>query len=343
MPPVSRRLDSHVTLLSSGGTEKQIVHDLLDSDEYNQSHVTDAQFVDGLYVDLLARAADPGGRAAWLKALSTTHTRSDAIDTFLASTEYNGRVRNQLSQQLLLRTGGGVAGTGDARTIAEAMLSSDEFARHALNAGLTAANRALTETLANRLTGRTPSLDELAQAIIAQETDSPRAAIADTAWFASDHLARKVDSLFRAILHRPADSAGIAYHVPTLAAGNSIDAVIMSLLDSTEYQNKHASNAAYIDGLYRDLLGRAPDEGGRNGWIAALNSGTTRASAAQTFLDSTERRLKVIDSIYLSLLGRPADSNGRQNYLLLWQQGSTPDALARSLLASNEFFNRFAV
>lgn len=341
-PTIAQR-DAQVALISGGATEKQIARELLLSAEYNASHATNALFVDGLYADLLGRAADSAGRAAWLTALSTTHTRAQAIDAFLASAEYNGRMANLLSLQLLLHSAGAPPGAFDAGTFAQAILSSDEFARQALRAGLTADSRALAEALANRLSGRSATLDELAGVAVAQSTAPSRAAIVEEAWQASDHLARRLDSLYRGILHRPADPVGTAYYVPLLAAGAGMDSVVASLVSSVEYQSSHATNASYVDGLYRDLLGRAPDAAGRAAWLASLASGVTRAEAAQAFLNSTERRLRVIDAIYLELLARPADFGGRLAYLALWQQGSSADDLARNLLASDEFFRRFAV
>ena len=221
-------------------------------------------------------------------------------------------------------------------------MSTAEFANQSLAARLNAADRALVEALSRELTGRPASSSELARASGSAGTTGSRTSIVQAMWGSDAHLSREVDALFQSILHRTVDPAGRTAYVQLLSSGATLDTVATSLLNSAEYRNRRATNAAFVDGLYRDLLGRAADAGGRQSWIAALNSGRTRADVIQAFLNSDERRLRAIDALYADLLNRRADVGGRQMYLALRRHGATSETIGQSLLASDEFFARFA-
>lgn len=49
------------------------------------------------------------------------------------------------------------------------------------------------------------------------------------------------------------------------------------------------SDQAYVSGLYRDLLGREPDEPGLTAWVHALRRGMSRRAVANYLLNSRER------------------------------------------------------
>lgn len=49
------------------------------------------------------------------------------------------------------------------------------------------------------------------------------------------------------------------------------------------------SDEAYISGLYRDILGREPDEPGLTAWVQALHRGMSRRAVANYFLNSRDR------------------------------------------------------
>ena len=49
------------------------------------------------------------------------------------------------------------------------------------------------------------------------------------------------------------------------------------------------SDQAFVRGLYRDILGREPDEPGMTAWVHALRRGMSRRAATNYFLNSRER------------------------------------------------------
>lgn len=52
---------------------------------------------------------------------------------------------------------------------------------------------------------------------------------------------------------------------------------------------KQISDEAYISGLYRDIIGREPDEPGLTAWVQALHRGMSRRAVANYFLNSRDR------------------------------------------------------
>jgi len=54
-----------------------------------------------------------------------------------------------------------------------------------------------------------------------------------------------------------------------------------------------AADRAFVTGLYRDLLGRAPDSAGLEAHLSGLQNGMSRQEIRQVFLDSPELRAKL--------------------------------------------------
>lgn len=107
-----------------------------------------------------------------------------------------------------------------------------------------------------------------------------------------------VQHIYVGYFGRPADAGGLAYFAQRfLAAGAPLGIVEMSrayasnpdaraLMDvfgtSKESNDMYAGdNGVFMDAVYRNLFGRAPDAAGKAYWVGAINTGAmTRASAA---------------------------------------------------------------
>jgi hypothetical protein len=63
-------------------------------------------------------------------------------------------------------------------------------------------------------------------------------------------------------------------------------------LGSAEFQARFGGagtpNAAFVDQLYQNVLGRAGDAAGRDFWNGALNAGTSRADVLVAFSENAE-------------------------------------------------------
>jgi autotransporter-associated beta strand protein len=173
----------------------------------------------------------------------------------------------------------------------------------------------------------------------------PRDQIARGFWESAEHRGLEVDQYYATLLHRPADAAGRAAWVNALLAGTSEGDVVIAFLTSPEYTARHADNAAFVNGLFSDLLRRAGDPAGLAFWQDQLRTGArSRAGVALGFLSSTEAYLQAIDDYYASFLGRAPDPLGRSSFLAILQSSfATPASVAAVFLGSDEFLSRSLV
>jgi hypothetical protein len=122
----------------------------------------------------------------------------------------------------------------------------------------------------------------------------------------SDHFAgRMVDDLYQRALGRPADESGRRYWVDRMAAGVELRSIGVYFYGSTEYfLRSGATNRRYVDALYRNILGRAPDPAGERYWTALLDNGAARLDdVAAEFYASLESRRQRAGTLHRLLLG----------------------------------------
>jgi hypothetical protein len=168
-----------------------------------------------------------------------------------------------------------------------------------------------------------------------------RSQVAQGVWDSPEHLGIVVDQLYLTLLHRPAEANEQAYWVNNMLAGMSEANVEVGFLSSAEYQAEHATDAAFVAGLYQDVLERAPDANGQAYWLALLQGGATRQQVIDGVLSSQEALNRDINGYYAAYLLRAPEALGRQFYLdQLFAGGpGQTEAVAAQILASQEFFN----
>jgi autotransporter-associated beta strand protein len=130
-----------------------------------------------------------------------------------------------------------------------------------------------------------------------------------------------VEGVYRAVLNRDADAAGLADWTGKLNSGAQTRVqVVQGIRNSPEHF------AQEIEAFYITLLGRTADPAGLAHWVGQLQSGVREEQIAFDFLDSPEYLGKgdkfFVDSMYLSLLGRSFDAAGEASWLA--QLGDDP-------------------
>jgi hypothetical protein len=163
-------------------------------------------------------------------------------------------------------------------------------------------------------------------------------------WESAEHRGLQVDGFYATFLHRAADLGGRAAWVNALLHGIVEQDVARAFLVSPEYARTHPDVGTFVQGLYADILGGAPDPGGLAFWSQVAGSGLQGlgpAMAAQGLLTSTEGLRRLVDKYYVAFLGRLPDALGEQFWLDALQSGQESLAsVAQALLASDEFFAR---
>lgn len=204
----------------------------------------------------------------------------------------------------------------------------------------TAADTCFTRSAYQDLLGRQPTAAEV------NDWNSRLAAGADRGTLAvglahTPEWARVVvTGLYHQILLRDPDPGGLQYWAGRLAGGERTASLAGLLYASDEFYNKAGGTIpAYVDAVYRNLLQRDPDAGGRQYWINRLQGGESRTVIASQFFLSLESNRRRVDALYLQLLGRESDPTGRE----YWAKRLVNDddlVLAGLLVGSNEYYTR---
>ncbi|WP_299030418.1 DUF4214 domain-containing protein [uncultured Sulfitobacter sp.] len=96
--------------------------------------------------------------------------------------------------------------------------------------------------------------------------------------------------LYKATLDRAPDKAGFEGWTSALASGTDFTTATNGFVNSREFQNTYGllDDAAFVELLYQNVLGRAADAGGLAGWLDQLANGASRASVVGGFSQSGE-------------------------------------------------------
>ncbi len=98
-----------------------------------------------------------------------------------------------------------------------------------------------------------------------------------------------VERFYVVVLERPSDQAGLDGWVGALTAGTlSGGDVAEAFFLSAEYLNRGTSDDEFVETLYRAFFNRDSDAGGKQGWLAALQEGYSRADVIDGFSGSAE-------------------------------------------------------
>ncbi len=163
-----------------------------------------------------------------------------------------------------------------------------------------------TDHLWYRLHGRRPTSAERAAFDTAVDADGVWGALATT--IAADNAATAVDRLYLAFFQRYPDTEGITYWSQKAGDGHRLEDIAEWFAESDEFRERYANVdfGTFLDRLYIDVLGRRPDDGGKEYWLRELAARRVdRGTIVVQFTQSPElRRLAARRSevVALSLL-----------------------------------------
>ncbi|CAH1672116.1 conserved hypothetical protein [Chelatococcus asaccharovorans] len=102
--------------------------------------------------------------------------------------------------------------------------------------------------------------------------------------FATDQA--EIAALYKVILGRDADDAGLAFWSEQSAKGMSLSDIAHAFVDAAEFEQPSAEVA--VSRLYADILGREPDPAGASYWAGVITDGASFATVAEAFIRSAE-------------------------------------------------------
>lgn len=114
----------------------------------------------------------------------------------------------------------------------------------------------------------------------------------------------KVDGvirLYRAYLSRNPDHGGLGYWLNRRDEGRSLVWISNRFAASSEFTSRYGklSDAAFVDRVYRNVLGRAADSAGSGYWTRKLATGTSRGQVMANFSQSSEYVAKTADGVHV--------------------------------------------
>ncbi|HEV3344423.1 MAG TPA: carboxypeptidase regulatory-like domain-containing protein [Pirellulales bacterium] len=141
------------------------------------------------------------------------------------------------------------------------------------------------------------------------------------------------------LLGRAADDAGVKYWTGQMDAGLTDQTLEAGFAASDEFfQNAGGKNVAWIDAVYKLLLGRTADSSGETYWNHQLLAGATRLEVAMGIAGSQENNTQLINEDYFHYLGRAADPGGLAYWLQQFAAGHTNEDLIAGFTGSAEYY-----
>ncbi len=169
---------------------------------------------------------------------------------------------------------------------------------------------------------------------------APRANIVSGFATSDEWIAQVVNGYYRSILGRSVDGGGLRSWVDAYHHGLPPAAIAVSLYGSDEFFSESGStNRRWVDALYRDIFGRAPDSSGLEHWTSVADDGVARPAIANALYQSRESRQTRVSGLYQDLLGRAPDGAGLASWVDVLANGQDIQ-LASALAQSDEYYAR---
>ena len=200
--------------------------------------------------------------------------------------------------------------------------------------------------------GRSPSSGERAAAVAALEGGvlTPPGLIATLVAGEGADDAQPVARLYLAALGRLPDRSGLQYWTRRHAAGVPLVVLADQFIGSAEFDRRNGTptNVAFIDVLYRNVLGRPADAAGADYWSRRLSGGLiTRRGLLVQFSESSEHTAKTASTVeasvvYVGMVLRAPDPSVLSWWATKRSSGSDLTVLTTLVYGSSAYTSRFS-
>ena len=329
--PDTSGLAAWVNILNTGALSlPQVAAAFIASTEFQTVYgaLNDTAFITALYNNTLHRAPDAGGLAAWVGQLGAGTTRANVVLDFSDSAEHQSDTAPDIlnaspAQQGVLSAGPVQASaavisagldtlqTETTQGVVTGITLTDAApATIALSTTQIAADRGALHFINGNYALSLPATVGSAGAAVQAEglgtTTSATAVKFNDGRLVFDVTdpAAEIYRLYGAALGRTPDSGGEHAWTQALQSGTALSAIAQEFLSSQEFATLYGSstsNAAFVGLLYQNVLGRAADPAGLNGWTANLAAGEPRASVLTAFSESAEHVANTASAIHAGI------------------------------------------
>ena len=157
-----------------------------------------------------------------------------------------------------------------------------------------------------------------------------------------------VARLYFAYFNRIPDYAGLQFWVGELQGGRSLNDMSQAFAASPEFVATYGDldDGEFVDLVYWNVLGRAPEPEGRAFWLSQLAAGMSRGAMMVEFSESAEYQALSFNEVqvtmmYVSMLRRAPDQAGFDYWVAELAAGRSILGLIDGFLASPEYLGRF--
>jgi hypothetical protein len=158
----------------------------------------------------------------------------------------------------------------------------------------------------------------------------------------SENYAAFTTAAYDHYLRRLPEPAGLNSWVRAMQGGLSDEQLEANFIGSAEYiQNHGGTGEAWVQGLYRDLLGRDPDSQGLKAWLDALHAGTVPSAIAHGFAASAEREGMRIRDDYRTYLSREPEAGIVSAWVDAFLHGASNENVVAGFAASAEYYDKW--
>lgn len=162
----------------------------------------------------------------------------------------------------------------------------------------------------------------------------------------------QISRLYEAYYLRAPDAGGLAFWREQRASGEALEAISAQFAGSPEFVDLYGdlSDAAFVDLVYTNVLGRLGEDAGRAFWTSQLTSGVrTRGSVMLEFSESDENLVRTgtvaphddetgeVYRLYRAYFDRAPDEGGSCFWVRRLVGGTSLDEVSDSFAGSQEF------
>jgi RHS repeat-associated protein len=190
---------------------------------------------------------------------------------------------------------------------------------------------------------RLPSTDEIShwQAVL---QSGETAAQLSAAFVASHEYATNlIQTQYVQLLNRTEEPQALGSWLGVVKGTVGLEILDQGVLASQEYFADHQSAVGgWLNAVYQDVLGRAPDAAGLTNWLDQAARGATRQLIAHDFLSSPEAHRVFVTTMYNQLLGRAPDGAGLNAWSAALDEGLSRSQITLMIAESPEFIARLS-